>query len=110
MKARDFVRPDERVIVIFTRGGRFEVRSDHTGSTGNWTIDAKRPVDRVIVYHRDESINSNAIYLASFVQAIQTDEGKRYNIELAHVQYAGQSDLNWQEFAETQVNPVRYLP
>lgn len=109
MKARDFVQAGEQMMVIFTRGGRFELRSDHTGSTGNWVIDTKRHIDRGMVYHRDGSSNKNKIYLASFVAATPTDEEGRYNVELAHIQYAGESELNWKDFADTGTYPVRYI-
>lgn len=110
MKARHFVRPDERVIVIFTRGGWFDIRDDQTGSTGTWVIDPARSLDRVIVYHRDAATNANTVYLASFVEAVPTGEDERFRIEFAHIQYAGQSTLNWRDFAETGTNPIRYLP
>lgn len=110
MKARDFIKPGETAMVIFTRGGRFEVNADHTGSTGNWVIDPNRKIDRVIVYHRNETANTNMLYIGSLVQAEKTTENDRYNIRLAHIQYIGETTLHWKEFAEAGQNPIRYLP
>ena len=54
MKARNFVKPDERVIVIFTRGANLEINSDNTGSTGKWDLNPNHSIDRVIIYRRDD--------------------------------------------------------
>src|SRR5688500_15380795 len=100
MKARDFIRTGERVMVIFTRGGRFEVHPDHTGSTGNWAMDGNRSVDRVIIYHRSDMADENAVFIGTFVKAEPSDEAGRFIIRLNHVQYVGVTDLNWKEFSE----------
>ena len=110
MKAHDFIQPDEAVMIIFTRGGRFDVNADHTGATGNWVFDPNRKVDRVIIYHRNEGLHTNMLYIGSFVEAERTSENGRYNIVLAHIQYVGQTDLHWKEFADAGQNPIRYLP
>src|SRR5437870_5719068 len=109
MKARDFVRPGERVLVIFTRGGRFEMYDDQTGTTGNWAIDGKKSVDRVIIYHRGEIEDSNTIYIGTFVHAEPAEEPSRFHIRLNHIQYVGVTSLNWKAFSEGGQNPIRYL-
>ena len=110
MKARDFIKPSENVVVVFTHGKSFVLHDDNTGSTGNWNIDPNRKVDRVIVYHRDNEKNINNLYIANHAGAYPANgEGGRYNIRLTHVQYIGATSTNWIDFAEGGQNPIRYL-
>ncbi|AFY46050.1 hypothetical protein Nos7524_0126 [Nostoc sp. PCC 7524] len=106
MKARDFIKPGESIIVIFTDGTLFELGNDNTGLTGDWKIDPNRSVDRVIIYQREHPINR--LYIANHA-GVEFVEENRYKIQLAHVQYIGETDLNWNEFAEGGANPIRYL-
>lgn len=108
MKARDFIKPGESLLVIFTDGTLFELSKDHTGLTGNWKIDPNGSPDRVIIYLREHSTNTNILYIANNA-GVEFGEENRYKIKLAHVQYIGKTDLNWNEFAEGGPNPVRYL-
>ncbi len=62
MKARDFIKPGENVIVIFTHGLHFDLGDDNTGSTGEWDIDPNRLVNRVIIYL--QLFSKRHIYLA----------------------------------------------
>ena len=110
MKACDFIQAGEHVIVIFTLGGRLEINKDHSGSTGNWTIDPHRKIDRAIIYYRDESAKKNSVFLATFEGAILSEQEGKYEIRLNHIQYAGETSLHWKEFADTGSNPIRYLP
>ena len=109
MKARDFIKPDENVIVIFTKGVHFALNDDNTGSTGEWDIDPNRSVDRVIIYHRNDESNINTLYMANHAGVEPADREGRYNIQLTHVQYIGTTSANWNNFAETGTNPIRYL-
>lgn len=110
MNARSFIQPGEQVITIFTRGGRFEVHDDHSGYTGNWRINPQRRVDRVIIYHRDETLGSNTLYIGNLAKIVETHEENRYGLFLEHVQYIGTTHLDWKDFADTGQNPIRYLP
>lgn len=89
MKARDFIKPGENVVVVFTHGTRFVLYDDNTGSTGQWTVDPNREIDRVILYHRDDEKNMNNLYIANHAGAEPADREGRYNIRLTHVQYIG---------------------
>lgn len=111
MKARDFIKPGETVIVIYTHGKHFELKDDNTGSTGHWTIDPNRLVNRVIIYHRDDGTKTNTLYLGNHAgsELVAEREGRRYDIQLTHVQYVGTTSINWTEFAESKQNPIRYL-
>ena len=111
MKARDFIKPDENVIVIFTHGLHFILNEDdNTGSTGEWDINPNRSVNRVIIYLRNEQTHTNTLYIANHAGVEPADRKGRHNIQLTHVQYIGATSANWKEFAETDANPIRYLP
>ena len=69
VKARDFIKPNEKVVVIFTEGKHFVLHDDNTGSTGQWKIDPNREVDRIILYHRDDENNANNLYIANHAGA-----------------------------------------
>ncbi|GAB4188899.1 MAG: hypothetical protein Fur006_29660 [Coleofasciculaceae cyanobacterium] len=109
VKARDFIKPGESVIAIFTHGMHFELYDGNTGSTGQWKIDPNRPVDRVIIYHRHDEMNTNILYIANHAGVEPADREGRYNIQLTHVQYIGTTSTNWVEFAETGPQPIRYF-
>lgn len=109
MKARDLVKSGETVVVIYTHGKHFELKENNTGSTGQWTIDPNRLVDRVIIYLRDDKTNTNTLYLANHAGTNPAEREGRYDIQLTHVQYAGTTSMNWTEFAEAGSNPIRYL-
>ncbi|WP_353929845.1 HNH endonuclease [Okeanomitos corallinicola TIOX110] len=109
MKARSFIKLDENVMVIFTDGTLLEFGDNNTGLTGDWKIDVNRPIDRVIIYQRDET-KKNKLYIANHAGVQFVQENNRYKIKLAHVQYIGETQLNWYEFADAQAQPIRYLP
>ncbi|RRR71574.1 MAG: HNH endonuclease [Candidatus Viridilinea halotolerans] len=110
MKARDFIQDGECVIVVFTTGHKLEINKDHSGFTGNWPIDPHNKIDRVIIYYRNELAGKNNVFLATFEEAVLSDDKERYELRLSHIQYAGETVLNWYEFADTGPNPIRYLP
>jgi len=109
VKARDFIKPGEKVIVILTHGSDFFLHDDKTGSTGEWKIDPNRLVDRVIIYHRNDEMNTNILYIANHAGVEPAEREGRYNIQLTHAQYIGTTSANWNEFAETGTYPIRYL-
>jgi hypothetical protein len=110
MQARHFLRPGEQLLILFTRGPLLTINwADQTGQTGNWVINANRHIDRVVIYHRDDATGQNTIYLATYAGTDGT-EGGRQLIQLTHIQYAGTTDVSWKTFAETEQNPIRYLP
>jgi len=115
MKARDFIKPGENIIVIFTEGILLEFGDDNTGLTGDWTIDPNHSIDRVIIYwriHESGYPPRNTLYIANHAGVIFVEEKeghKRYKIKLAHIQYIGETKLMWDKFADTGANPIRYL-
>lgn len=110
MKARNFVKPNERVVVIFTRGIDLEINSDNTGSTGKWHLNPNHSIDRVIIYRRDDENDVNSLYIATHCGVDHTELEGRYKIHLNHIQYVGVTTERWTDFAECGVNPVRYIP
>jgi hypothetical protein len=38
-KARDFIKPGENILAIFTKGMHFELSAGNTGVTGEWDVD-----------------------------------------------------------------------
>jgi hypothetical protein len=111
-KARDFIKPGENILVVFTEGMHFELSDGNTGVTGEWDVepDRARLVDRVLVYHRNTQTATNDLYIANRVRVDLARREDRYNIQLSHVQYVGITTLNWHEFADTGTKSFRYLP
>jgi hypothetical protein len=111
-KARDFIKPGEKILAIFTKGIHFELSAGNTGVTGEWDVDPNhaRSIDRVLVYHQSIETKTNSLYIASLVRVDPARREGRYNIQLNHVQYVGITSLNWHDFAEAGANPIRYLP
>lgn len=111
VKARDFIKSDEKVLVVFTNGTDLTFQQDgNTGSTGEWAINPERLIDRVIIYQRNSGTNTNTLHIANCVRIEPAERSGRYNIELNHVQYIGTTSANWVEFADGGPNPIRYLP
>lgn len=110
MKARDFIKPGENVLVIFTKGTDLTLQPDgSTGTTGEWDINPDRLVNRVIIYQRNDETSTNTLYIANRAGVEPAERAGRYNIKLEHVQYIGTTSSNWNEFAEAGTNPIRYL-
>ena len=109
MKARTFVKADEKVISVFTRGDDFLINSDNSGSTGKWKINPNHVVDRVIIYHRNSKNNTNSVYIATHDGVERTDLKDRYKIRFKHIQFIGTTTESWKTFAECDANPVRYF-
>jgi hypothetical protein len=109
MMAKDLVRRGESAVAIFTDGTHFHSRADGTGTTGYWVISTRRKVDRVIIYHRRESIDANDVYLGSFERVVPSPHKGRNTIRFTGLRLLGSTELNWHKFASTGPNPIRYL-
>jgi hypothetical protein len=109
MKAHDYLKQGETALVIFTHGPNFRLGADASGESGEWVINPRRSVDRVIIYRRERDAERSEIYLASYAGTHPSRYPGRYVVDLAHVQYAGTTECNWYEFAGDGQNPLRYV-
>jgi hypothetical protein len=106
----DLLAPGESALAVFTHGRHFNLNPDGTGSSGNWVIDPERRVDRFIVYNRSGAAGVPAeVYRADFVGAVQSAEPGRLVVNFRAAELAGVTRDSWPKFADTGVNPVRYI-
>ena len=80
------------------------------GTSGNWKI-RPRDLDKVIIYHELNGVGTPRadIYLADYVDSVQSPEQGRYIIQFQGYTHVGVTDRIWSKFASTSQNPVRYL-
>jgi hypothetical protein len=106
----DLLVPGESALAVFTHGRHFDLNPDGTGSSGNWVIDPERHVDRFIVYSRTGPAGVPAeVYRAVFVGADETAEPGRFVVSFRGAELVGITRESWPQFADTGVNPVRYI-
>ena len=106
------VIPGETAVAIFTRGGRFKLKQDGSGSTGNWVISQRRKTDKVIIYKQDPEQGQHEIYVGLPVEIIDSDEEGRREVRMKNIELVGTTSNNWNEFTGTKagaVNPVKYI-
>src|SRR5260370_765802 len=101
MKARELVKAGESAVAIFTRGGRFVLLQDGTGYTGNWKINPRKKIDKVIIYKRDPNGNNHEVFVGTLVEIVNSEEEGRRQINMADIRPAGTTTHNWNEFTET---------
>jgi hypothetical protein len=112
LKVRDALKPGESAVAIFTRGGRFVLREDGTGYTGNWMIRGDRKLDKVVIYKRGAKGKEHEVYVGAPVKIIESEEPGRRQIHMEDIRFIGTTSLNWNEFTETKLgaaNPVKYV-
>lgn len=109
MKAKTLLKPGETALVVFTKGPRFEFRSNGSGETGNWKIDPRRSFSKVIIYRRRPEQRGNEIYIADYVGMSLSDERGRYRVHFVNGRLVNETKSNWIDFAEGSSNPVRYI-
>ncbi len=106
----ELLTPDESALAVFTHGRNFTLNPDGTGSSGNWVIDPERRIDRFIVYSRSGPAGVPAeIYRAEYVGAAESTESGRFVVSFRAAELAGVTRESWPQFADTGVNPVRYI-
>jgi hypothetical protein len=109
--ATQLLRPGEVGLCLFTKGERFEVRDDGSGSTGDWIVSPKRRVDWVIIYRRDRNDASlNELFKArpAGIERSPRDATKRV-IRLSDIILIGNTDTNWPTFVTTGRGAIRYV-
>lgn len=106
----ELLEPGESALVVFTHGQHFNLDPDGTGSSGDWVIDPDRHVDRFIVYSRRGPAGGPAeVYRAEFVSAAESAKPGRFVVNFSGAELVGVTRESWPQFADTGVNPVRYI-
>ena len=109
--ATQLLRPGEVGLFIFTKGERFEVRADGSGSTGDWIVSPKRHVDWVVVYRRDRhdaSLNELFQGRPAGMERSPRD-ASRWVIRLSDIILVGDTGTNWPAFVATGRGSIRYI-
>ncbi len=109
MKAKDLLTQNEKAIVLFTRGVHLVIEENGRGKTGNWKLDPKRDLDKVILYVRPEDSEIADVMIADHGGVELSNENRRYVINLENLINVGSTNLNWKEFSGGGQNPIRYL-
>jgi len=109
--AKELLAPGETALCVCTDGRYFDFKSDGRGSTGNWKINPKRQVDRVIIYRRTpgESSRTADVFTALHDGVMDSETDGRFVVLLLDVQLAGTTNRTWREFSDARQNPVRYV-
>ena len=105
------VKRKEKAIVIFTRGGNTKLSHLGASSTGDWKINENREFDTVIIYHRDDTTETNTIFKGSYVNRKPGKETGRVKVIMDNVKNVGTTDSNWPAFnnKKTGTNPISYF-
>ena len=106
MDAQTLLRANHTAIAVFTKGPKFHLNPDGSGSTGDWVIDPKLDVDKVIVYQRKE--DTNEVYVADYDGLSPAGE-RRHKIHFLNARLVDSTDKPWTEFAGPGQNPIRYI-
>jgi hypothetical protein len=112
MKARDLIKTGEKAIAIFTGGGRFTLRQDGSGSTGNWVIKKTAKVDKIIIYRKDYKNNQNEIFVGIPIEIRESSQEGRREIKMVNIAFVGTTDKKWSDFIEAKEgarNPIKYI-
>ena len=116
-RIRTILNTRERAIAFFTRGERFLVHPDNTGSTGAWLLSTKKvnagfflPIT-VVVYLRTEK--GNVIWHGTSTGVVaepQDPKGRtRSRLELSDVHRVGIASTNWFDCAQTHRQDFAYF-
>lgn len=115
MKAKQTLRNNESAIMIFTDGRNLTLNENGTSESGVWRINKNLYVDKVIVYFRDKSKNTNKIYVGDYAGLIPSKvKGleHRFAVEFNNTEFAGETHENWNGFTDTKqgaVSPIKYV-
>lgn len=115
MKAKNTLSKNETAVMIFTDGRNLVINDDGTGESGVWVVKKDLFVDKVIIYLRNKSKNSNEIFVGDFRHLEKSNlKGyeRRFRILFNNLEYKGTTDENWNGFTETKrgaVSPIKYI-
>ena len=115
-KAVHLLHPGDTAFAILTNGLYLSLEENGNGTSGYWSLDAKRAskAQKVIIYKRSNDIKSapNDVYIADFVRLTEAEPieyAGRFLIHLTDIKFAGHTDKGWQEFVGPGQRPTRYL-
>lgn len=101
---RAILLPGQSAIAVFTKTGK----NLDEGKTGIWKIDPTKSVNKIIIYHRHDHVNE--IIVGDFKTISNSNDPRRFYLHSDNFRSVGFTPKNWNEFALTGSNPVRYYP
>ena len=116
-RIRTILYRGERTVAFFTRGDRFQVNPNGTGSTGAWLLSTKKvkagffvPIT-VAVYLRTKNQNEiwHATSTAVAPEPPDTKGRSRYRLDLIKAHLVGTASTTWFDCAETRRQDFTYL-
>jgi hypothetical protein len=109
--ASQLLHSGEIGLFIFTKGDRFELRADGSGSTGDWIVSPRRRVDWIFIYKRDRNDSSlNELFKARRAGIDRSPrDAARHVIHLSDITLIGNTDVKWPKFAVTGRGSIRYI-
>ena len=107
----DAILPNQRAIVVISRGDKFTFDNYGTGETGNWLVDPNKikMIEKVLVYLRKPGESGGRIYIGEYTGYRPSDEKGRTIITFSKLIEVCQTKSNWYKFAQTGPNPVRFI-
>ena len=107
----DVIPQNQRAMVVFTKGSKFEFDIKGNVKTGNWKIDPKRleKVEIVVVYSRKPNEACGRVFIGNYTVCIPSEEIGRHIITFSGLEEICQTKSKWFQFAKTGPGPIRYI-
>ncbi len=107
----DVIPRNERAVIVFSRGDKFEFDGKGSGETGNWIIDPERlkRIEKVVVYLRKPNESGGRVFVGNFTGSVPSDQTGRHVITFSRLEEICRTKSNWSKFAKTGSSPVRYI-
>lgn len=107
----EVISPNQRAMVVFSRGSKFEFDIKGNGKTGNWKIDPKNleKVETVVVYLRKPNETCGRVFIGNYTGCLPSEETGRHIITFSGLEEICQTESNWFQFAKTGPGPIRYI-
>lgn len=110
-KAEELIQSAQKAIVIFTRGDKFSFDHNGDGFSGNWKAGEKslQDIDKVIIYRRDQNVESNQVYEGEYRGWSPSEEAGRKIIHFSGLKNVGSTSSNWLQFGGIRGAPIFYM-
>jgi len=112
LTARSLIKPEERTLVVYTKGAVQVFNPDGTGFSAAWRFDPTYEPSRLIIYYRQAGhtqVFTADVDVPAITKVSAPGTPRRYSIPFKNCEDKGTTPLNWRAFAETGANPVRKL-